>query len=169
MVATEGLLLTGCSRRVRTKALDWRLTNEVLRLKSFSCLLLKGWDWAVANKMLQQIGCDWRVANEGLGPKAWDWGVATEGFQLKACDWRDRKMATEGLQAEGLWLKDWNLMVLKRKVRHFSWCVSKIRALMSEPTKMNVHKFEVSQGHHGEVLKTFFKKCHSWHAIIYSK
>ena len=32
-----------------------------------------------------------------------------------------------------------------------------MRALMSQPTKLNVYKLEVSQGHHGEALKTFSK------------
>ena len=32
-----------------------------------------------------------------------------------------------------------------------------MRALMSQPTKLIVYKLEVSQGHHGEGLKTFSK------------
>ena len=32
-----------------------------------------------------------------------------------------------------------------------------MRALMSQPIKLYVNKFEVSQGHHGEILKTFSK------------
>ena len=32
-----------------------------------------------------------------------------------------------------------------------------MRVLMSQPTKLNVYEFEVSQGHHGGVLKTFSK------------
>ena len=112
-IATEGLTLNGCHWRVATadrlqlKGCSKRLWSEVLGqkfCKTSNCFWLKGWNWVVVNKWLQQTGCNWSVANEDLGRRAWSWGVVTEGFQLKACGWM---VGTEGTSKRQLKFCNW--------------------------------------------------------------